>query len=183
MKLLLHICCGPCLIFPYQVLNARGVKIGGLFYNPNIHPYSEYAKRQEALQQYASDIKLNVVYSEEYPMETFLRNVASREDERCRYCYDHRLRYAAALARDHHYEAFSTTLLYSKYQKHDMIREIAENVASDCGIQFYYEDFRTGWKEGIETSKRLGMYRQQYCGCIYSEKERFFRPSSGMSKL
>jgi hypothetical protein len=73
------------------------------------------------------------------------------------------------------FDYFTTTLLYSKFQKHDEIKSIGEAVAKDVGVKFYYYDFRDGWKEGIEESKRLGMYRQQYCGCIYSEKERYFK--------
>jgi len=173
MKLLLHICCGPCLIYPLRTLNDYSMQIQGLFYNPNIHPFSEYAKRYEALRQYASDMGLPVICSDDYPMEEFLRNIVFREKDRCRFCYYQRLKYTATYARENQFEAFSTTLLYSKYQKHDLIREIGESIARECEISFYYEDFRKGWREGIEISRKLGMYRQQYCGCIYSEKERF----------
>ena len=96
-----------------------------------------------------------------------------RENSRCPVCYHDRLRATARLARASRFDAFTTTLLYSKFQRHELIREIGESVGREVGIPFVYRDFRTGWKAGIETSKRLGMYRQQYCGCIYSEKERY----------
>lgn len=71
------------------------------------------------------------------------------------------------------FDAFSTTLLYSKFQNHELITTTGEAIAKSTGIPFYYRDFRPGWKEGIKASKDLNLYRQQYCGCIYSEKERY----------
>jgi len=79
------------------------------------------------------------------------------------------------MAKKGKFDFFSTTLLYSKFQNHELIKTFGESIGKSVGIPFYYEDFRTGWKEGIETSKQLGMYRQQYCGCIYSEKERYYK--------
>ena len=81
-----------------------------------------------------------------------------------------RLEAAASVAKRGRYDAFSTTLLYSKFQKHDLIRQTAEAVSQKFDVPFYYEDFRTGWKEGIQLSKQQNLYRQKYCGCIYSER-------------
>ena len=114
-----------------------------------------------------------MIYRDEYLLEEFLRNVAPSPEKRCQYCYTVRLEAAAREAKKEPFDAFSTTLLYSIYQKHDLIKEIGERVAGEVGIPFYYEDFRPGWRKGVEVSKALGLYRQQYCGCIYSEKERF----------
>lgn len=175
MKLLLHICCAPCLIYPHRVLKDRGIELEGLYYNPNIHPYSEYEKRQNTLRRFAAEAALEVFFPAEYPMEDFLRGVVFREKDRCAFCYYQRLSYAADFAKKNAFDAFSTTLLYSRFQKHDLIREIARGLSVKHGIDFYYEDFRTGWKEGVEASRAAGMYRQQYCGCIYSEKERYCR--------
>ncbi|MEW5909757.1 MAG: epoxyqueuosine reductase QueH, partial [Thermodesulfobacteriota bacterium] len=80
---------------------------------------------------------------------------------------------AALTAKQGKFDAFTTTLLYSIYQQHEEIRSIGESLGEKIGIPFYYQDFRAGWKEGVETSKRLNIYRQSYCGCIYSEKERY----------
>jgi len=148
----------------------------GFFYRHNIHPYAECLKRQETLQSYAQQVDLRVIYQEDYDLEGFIQNVVYREKDRCNYCYHDRLRTTALLAKRGKFDYFSTTLLYSKFQKHDRIKSIGESVGRSAGIPFFYEDFRTGWKEGIKTSKELEMYRQQYCGCIYSEKERFYRP-------
>jgi epoxyqueuosine reductase len=174
MKLLLHICCAPCGIFPVRTLREDGIEVMGFFYRHNIHPYTECLRRQETLEAYAGQIDLRVIYQEGYDLEGFLRNVVYRETDRCRHCYYHRLQATALLAKRGKFDAFSTTLLYSKFQKHDLVRSIGEAVGNTVGIPFHYWDFRAGWKEGVETSKSLGLYRQQYCGCIYSEKDRFF---------
>jgi predicted adenine nucleotide alpha hydrolase (AANH) superfamily ATPase len=145
----------------------------GLFYNPNVHPYREYKKRLDTLNTFATQVGLSVKYPEEYNMEDFLRNVAFREKDRCRHCYYGRLQHAAYKAKEERLEGFTTTLLYSKFQDHAMIKNIGESLAIEYQIKFYYRDFRVGWMDGIKVSKEMGLYRQPYCGCIYSEKERF----------
>ena len=147
----------------------------GFFYRHNIHPYTECLKRQEALQSYAEQIDLKVIYQEGYDLEGFIQNVVFRESERCNYCYHDRLRSTALVAKRGKFDYFSTTLLYSKHQKHELIRSMGESIGKSTGVKFLYQDFREGWKEGIECSKNMGLYRQQYCGCIYSEKERYFK--------
>ena len=174
MKVLLHICCAPCAIYPLKALRSKGFEVMGFFYNRNIHPYQECLRRENALKTYAEQEDLEVIYQEGYDMETFLQNVAFREEERCSYCYHDRLKTTAAIAEHGKFDYFTSTLLQSKFQKHDMIRSIGESIGKSYGVPFLYQDFREGWKEGIETSKRLNMYRQQYCGCVYSEKERFY---------
>jgi len=175
MRLLLHICCAPCTIYPHKRLKSDGHKIYGLFYNPNIHPYLEYKRRLDTLKIYARIEQLEFSVSGDYPMELFLKKVVFKETDRCQYCYRDRLLNAAETAKKEKLDGFTTTLLYSKFQKHDLIKNIGESVANEQGIMFYYQDFREGWQEGIRISKEMGMYRQPYCGCIYSEKERFFQ--------
>ena len=147
----------------------------GFFYKHNIHPYTECLKRQDTLQTYARLIDLRVIYQKGYQSEDFIRNVVFRESERCSYCYYDRMRSTALIAKRGKFDYYSTTLLYSKFQKHEMIKAIGESVGKSVGVPFYYHDFREGWKQGIEESKQLNMYRQQYCGCIYSEKERYYK--------
>ena len=175
MKVLMHICCGPCSIYPVKTLREDGAEVMGFFYRHNIHPYTECLKRQETLQKYAYQINLRMIYQEGYDLEGFIQNVVYREADRCRYCYHERLRSTAMLARRGKFDYFSTTLLYSKFQNHEFVKSIGASIGKSVGVPFFYQDFREGWKEGVETSKQLGMYRQQYCGCIYSEKERFFK--------
>jgi predicted adenine nucleotide alpha hydrolase (AANH) superfamily ATPase len=176
MKILLHICCAPCAIYPIKILRLEDFDIMGFFYKHNIHPYMECKRRLETLQSYAETIKLGVIYQEGYDLEGFLRNVVFRESERCSYCYYERLKSTALMAKRGKFDYYSSTLLFSKFQKHDKLKSIGEEIGKSVGVRFYYQDFRTGWKEGVESSKRLGLYRQQYCGCIYSEKERYFKP-------
>ena len=172
-KILLHICCGPCSITPVQALREEAALVVGFFYRHNIHPFTEMQRRAQTLAEYAEGIELKVIFQEGYDLQGFIRRVVYREADRCPVCYHDRLLAAARLARASRFDAFTTTLLYSKFQRHDLIREIGQAVGREVGIPFAYRDFRTGWKAGIEASKRLGMYRQQYCGCIYSEKERY----------
>ncbi len=176
MKVLMHACCGPCSIYPLRRLRDEGFTILGYFYRHNIHPYTECLRRQETLENFAAQEKLKLIIQEGYDLEGFMRNVVHREKDRCRHCYFDRLRATALVARKGRFDAFTSTLLYSKFQKHEMIRDIGLAVAKDTGVPFHYQDFRIGWKQGVHVSKRTGMYRQAYCGCIYSEKERFYRP-------
>ena len=175
MKLLLHMCCAPCTIYSLKVLTAKAFSIVGYFYPHNIHPYTECQKRAQTLSTYAALKKLTVIFPKTYEPERFFRAVTFREANRCDICYYERLHAAARIAKKGKFDYFSTTLLYSKFQKHDRIRQIGEAVGKETGVPFFYEDFRTGWKEGIDTSKQLKMYRQPYCGCLYSEKERYWR--------
>lgn len=174
MKLLLHICCGPCAIYPVKVLREQAVQLMGYYYRSNIHPYTECLRRQQTLETYADTIALQLIVDREYDLEGHLRATVFRETQRCLLCYHRRLKATALVAKRGRFDAFSTTLLYSKFQQHDAIRDTGQAVAEEVGIPFQYHDFRVGWKEGITASKEMGMYRQQYCGCIYSEKERYF---------
>jgi len=183
VKVLIHICCANCLIYPLKVLREEGMEVWGFFYNPNIHPYQEYVRRRDTVREYAEKVGLRVIWRDRYDLEEFLRRVAFREGRRCEICYHMRLEAAAQVARHGKFDAFTTTLLYSKLQKHRLVREVGEALGKEYGVKFLGRDFREGWKEGIETSKSLGLYRQQYCGCIYSEKERFYKePREGVQQ-
>jgi predicted adenine nucleotide alpha hydrolase (AANH) superfamily ATPase len=156
-----------------SILRKEGFDILGLFYNPNIHPYIEYEKRQKTLRDFAVAESLPLMIEPGYPIEQFFRKIVFEERNRCHHCYQGRLEHAFFIAREKGMDALTTTLLYSKYQKHDLIMDIGETFAKAYGISFYYHDFREGWQEGIRLSRERLMYRQKYCGCIYSERERF----------
>lgn len=173
MRILLHICCGPCALFPLQQLRAAGHGVTGFFYNHNIHPYQEYARRRDTAMQMAEHEAMPLIMRDDYDLEGFLAHVAAEPDKRCSYCYSSRLRAAAEAAAEGGFDAFTASLLYSRYQKHDEIRELGEQLGNEYKVAFFYQDFRSGWQEGIRLSKEQGLYRQQYCGCIYSEKERY----------
>lgn len=179
MKILLHTCCAPCSIYPINVLREKQMDVTGFFYRHNIHPHTECLRREGTLEAYASEIDLRVIYQKGYDLEGFIRNVVFREVDRCEYCYHDRLRSTALIAKRGRFDCFTTSLLYSKFQKHERIKAIGESVGRTVGVPFFYHDFRVGWKDGIDMSKRLKMYRQQYCGCIYSEKERYYSDKTG----
>jgi len=173
IKILLHICCAPCAIYPVAEMRDEGMDVTGFFDNHNIHPYQEYRRRLDAVVAYAEMNSLEVIYREEYRLEEFLAAVAAKPEERCRYCYASRLETTAEAAAVGGFKAFSSSLLYSRYQNHDIIRQLGEEAGRKFGVHFHYDDYRRGWQEGIRLSKSLGLYRQQYCGCVYSEKERY----------
>lgn len=177
-RVLLHICCGPCALYPLSILRDDGLDVEGFFHNPNIHPFQEFQRRLEAVEQVARARDLLVHYERRYGLTEYLRAVVFHEQQRCTLCYEMRLLATVQAAKRLGADAFSTTLLYSKYQRHDLIRQTAERLAREHGIPFYYLDFREGWSKGIELSKRLGLYRQPYCGCIYSEQERYDQGAS-----
>jgi predicted adenine nucleotide alpha hydrolase (AANH) superfamily ATPase len=173
MNILFHLCCANCAIYPVRVLREKNLSVTGFFFNNNIHPYQEFRRRLDTVKEYAHRVELDVQINEDYMLESFLQQVAANPAKRCDYCYLSRLEETARKAAELGFDAFSSSLLYSRYQQHDRIREFGENLAAKYEISFFYEDFRQGWQEGIQMSKSMGLYRQQYCGCIYSEMDRY----------
>ncbi len=158
------------------MLVEEGHEVTGFFFNPNIHPYSEYKARLHALERYTALKPVEVIFKNEYCLEDFIRGQLKMIDEgkkRCEFCFEKRLGETALAAKEKDFDAFTTTLLESKYQPHELIMNIGENFAKKYATEFYYEDFRSGWKESIALSKELELYRQKYCGCIFSEMERY----------
>ncbi len=185
MEIFLHICCGPCALYPLCVLKKKGINATGFFCNPNIHPFREYERRVAALEEVARLKDLPIVWDESgYGLKEWLSNLdgVTAQKERCPLCYEMRLERSAREASRKGFKYFSTTLLYSKYQRHGLIREIGEEKAKKYGVGFYYEDFRKGWIDGIEEAVALGIYRQPYCGCIFSESERYAKRIERLSK-
>jgi epoxyqueuosine reductase len=163
--LLLHICCAPCLCWPKKELTGEGISFTGLWYNPNIHPYVEYTKRLGAVTSFAAATGIDVIFQDEYPLEQTLRMLS---DQRCIACYQLRMERTARTARELGYPAFSTTLLYSIYQQHGLIHDLGIRVGRQYNVEFFYRDFRTGWRQGREMAQQRELYRQKYCGCIFS---------------
>jgi predicted adenine nucleotide alpha hydrolase (AANH) superfamily ATPase len=155
-----------------------GHEVTGFFYNPNIHPYQEFQTRLHTLQRYSALNPVEIIYNTEYDIEKFLRGALKYIDDdkkRCEYCISTRLEETAktAASSEHGFDSFTTTLLESKYQPHELIHDIGTELGKEYGVEFFYEDFRAGWKESIELSKKFELYRQKYCGCIFSEMERY----------
>lgn len=178
MNLLLHMCCGPCSCYPVKVLREQGIEPIGYFFNPNIHPYKEWDMRLKAAEEFAARSEMKIITDKHYMLRDFLRRALAAEqveNGRCRMCYTWRLEETARYAAENGFDAFTSTLFYSIYQQHELMKETAEHFAKVYGVKFHYEDFRPGWQEGIDMSVEMGLYRQPYCGCIFSEEERYSR--------
>jgi predicted adenine nucleotide alpha hydrolase (AANH) superfamily ATPase len=185
-SLLLHACCGPCAVWPAERLFRKNprLKLHLWFYNPNIQPLAEFRRRRDGLafavqelirrgRVRGGEINLTADFTAPYDQELFLARAAEnpRPPQRCRACYELRLAAAAREAAARGVEHFSTTLLFSRQQKHDLILDSGRKAAGEAGRTFYYEDFRTGWKEGQALAREMGLYRQNFCGCIYGAQE------------
>lgn len=172
-KILLHCCCAPCSVSCVEPLRAEGLEPVALWYNPNIHPWKEYQARRDCLLEYAPTIGMEVRVREEYGLREFVRHVAGEIDRRCAWCYRCRLEGTAEFAAREGYSAFTTTLLASVYQDHEGIARMAEECANKYGVKFLYRDFRPNFREGNRRARELGLYMQKYCGCVFSEEDRY----------
>ncbi|MCL2058697.1 MAG: epoxyqueuosine reductase QueH [Oscillospiraceae bacterium] len=186
-RLLLHVCCGPCAISPLASM-PDGMDVTGLFYNPNIHPQGELQRRLAgAVQVFSGEGRALIVMDEcaqgeweafEAPTPTPTPTPASAPDgppgpdmqkrARCAMCYLKRLSYTAEAARDGGFDCFSTTLLVSPYQDHWLIKSTCDDLSKKFNVDFYYVDWRPLFRGGQKEARDLGLYRQKYCGCIFS---------------
>ena len=174
MKLLMHTCCAPCSVYCIDTLRGEGIEPTIYWYNPNIHPYMEYKARRDTLKEYTKSLKLNAIFEEEYGLDEFCKNVIGDLQNRClNYCYKVRLEQTAKYAKEHGYTHFSTTLLVSPYQNHEGLIKVANEMAEKYNVEFLYRDFRVGFREGQAKARELGLYMQKYCGCIFSEEDRY----------
>ena len=174
MKLLLHMCCGPCAVYPVQVLKKENINIHAMFFNPNIHPYLEYKSRLESAKLFSEKEDIPFEELDGYGLDSFLKKAVFAKS-RCYECYDTRLERIALEAKERGFDAFSTTLLVSPYQKHELLTNMGKEIGDKYGIGFLYKDFRDGFREGKQKARDMGLYMQKYCGCIYSEKERYLK--------
>ena len=175
MKLLLHICCAPCSIMCIETLRGEGIEPVGFWDNPNIHPFTEFRMRRNTLVDYAREIGLSLIVEGGYGLRPFLEAVGGDFDGRCPTCYRLRMRSAARYAAENGFTHFTTTLLISPYQNHELMKEVAQRAGEIYGVEFLYRDFRPWFKEGQEKARELGFYMQKYCGCVFSEEERYLK--------
>ncbi|MDR0324062.1 MAG: epoxyqueuosine reductase QueH [Treponema sp.] len=175
MKLLFHCCCAPCSIQCVQSLRGEGIVPQLFWYNPNIHPYTEYTSRRDSLSLFAANENLKLKMTDEYGLRFFLETVYPETDRRCENCYRIRLEKTAEAAAQDGYQAFTTSLLISPYQDHEAIKRIGEEAAAKFSVDFLYRDFRPLFREGQAQARGKGFYMQKYCGCIFSEEERFLK--------
>ena len=175
MKTLLHICCAPCANRCIDVLETDGFQVSGFWYNPNIHPFTEYRSRRNCLREYAQSIHLPLIEKNDYGLRPFVRAVAEDIEHRCVSCYEMRLFETARQAKELGFDSFTSSLFISPYQNHELMRETAERAAMEFGVEFLYRDFRPYFKAGQEKARELGFYMQKYCGCVFSEEERYLK--------
>ncbi len=173
MKLLLHSCCAHCAAYTIEHWRREGHEVAAFWYNPNIHPFTEHQQRLEAVKALVEQQGASLLVQEGYDIYDYFRRVAGHEEERCRFCFELRLDKTAEVARERGFAGFTTTLLISPHQKHELIHECGDGAAAKRGVQFFYADLRKRYSDSRHITKPLGLYRQQYCGCLYSEWERF----------
>ncbi len=172
-NVLIHICCAHCAAYTVEHWRKEGYETGGFWYNPNIHPFTEHNSRLSGVKALAEKLDFPLIIDPAYDMPEYFRRVAGHEAERCRHCFDLRLLKTARAARANGYDAFTTTLLISPHQQHENIKEIGSKIAAETGVAFLYADLRKRYSESRHITKPMDLYRQQYCGCIYSEWERY----------
>ena len=175
MKTLLHVCCAPCANQCVEVLRTDHFEVAGFWYNPNIHPFTEYRSRRNCLREYAENVQLTLLEKNDYALRPFVRAVAEDIDHRCGKCYEMRLFETAKQAAEGGFDSFTSSLFISPYQNHELMRETAERAASEYGVTFLYRDFRPYFKAGQEYAREHGFYMQKYCGCVFSEEERYLK--------
>jgi len=175
MKVLLHCCCAPCSLSCIDPLKQEKAEITAFWYNPNIHPFKEYEARRDCLINYANEIQLPIIVKEEYGLRQFVKNVVCDIENRCVYCYEHRLEETAKYASENGFEYFTSTLLASLYQDHDSIKRAGERYAQKYGVKFLYRDFRPNFRNGNALAREKQFYMQKYCGCIFSEEDRYIK--------
>lgn len=175
MKLLMHTCCAPCSVYCIESLRNEGIEPTVYWYNPNIHPYMEYKARRDTLKEYTKNISIEAIFEEDYGLDEFCKNVIGDLKNRCvNYCYKVRMEKTVQYAKEHGYDAFTSTLFVSPYQRHEELKSLCEELAEKYHIEFVYRDFRVGFREGQAKARELGLYMQKYCGCIFSEEMRYY---------
>lgn len=168
--ILLHVCCGPCAVYPAMALKEASKPFNACFYNPNIHPEDEYEKRKEntAIWAKKEGVKLHVI--DEMLTGPWQERYEQKKD-RCAMCYDLRAKKVFDFAQDHGYDSVASTLFVSPYQDHQLLIEVFGEHEKRTGISFLYIDFREGYRKGQSKAAEMDLYRQKYCGCLPSIRE------------
>jgi predicted adenine nucleotide alpha hydrolase (AANH) superfamily ATPase len=168
-KILLHICCAPCSSAIVKHLKSNSdIQISGYHMNPNIHPIEEWNQRRKSVEDLSKLYSLETIYSDAFSQDKWQQEFTLEDGSRCTYCYEVRLEETAKKAVELGMQGFTSSLLISPYQNHQQIRDSGEKIAESHGIVFFYEDFRSLYRESRELSRANGWYMQKYCGCIYS---------------
>ena len=195
MNILLHVCCSNCSLYPIKILRSGDHDFTGFWFNPNIQPYEEYQSRLASLKKLSDLWQVDILYNEKYTPEEYFKALNIAEDtlscfdsdnspsskdfiippapDRCKSCYQLRLEKTAEEAKKGGFDAFTTTLLISPYQDFEQISATGSKLAEKYDVMFHMEDFRPHFRDAMNLAKELDLYRQKYCGCIFSREERF----------
>ena len=176
MRLLVHTCCANCLADSLEALRGKADDVAAYWFNPNIHPLLEYRRRLKSVKLLAGRLGLDLEADETdegYGLARFLEEVAGPDGQRCARCHDVRLKAAAEEAARQGFDAFATTLAVSPHQDHESLRRAGAAAADASGVEYLYDDLRELHDTGGSLPKGLKLYRQQYCGCVFSEEERY----------
>ena len=177
MNTLMHICCAPCANRPIAALREEGIGVTGFWFNPNIHPYTEYQARKHTLEEYAKEIAMKLVIGGTYDLRGFITHVADNIDGRCAYCYQVRMEETARYAAEHGFDSFTTSLLISPYQNHEAIRATAQAMGARYGVEFLDRDFRPLFQAGQEFAREHGFYLNNSGGFIFWVLDLFGPPN------
>ncbi len=177
-SILIHTCCAHCSAYTIEYWRSQGYNVSGFWYNPNIHPYTEHNLRLEAVKTLSETMNFPLIVADGYVFKAYFQKIAGHEDNRCCICFELRLGMAAKKTRELGIDSFTSSLLISPHQKHEIAREIGEKAAAENGVGFLYADLRKRYSDSRHITKPMELYRQQYCGCIYSEYERYSDHSS-----
>lgn len=180
-RLLLHSCCAPCSSYVLEYLSSY-FSITVFYYNPNIYPPEEITKRAAEQKRLISQLPAvhPITYLEgSYDPQSYYQAIKGHEQdreggERCFLCYHLRLKEAAKLARSEGYDYFTTTLSISPLKNADKLNEIGEELAKEYGVAYLSSDFKkkNGYQRSIELSREYELYRQDYCGCVFSQRKK-----------
>jgi len=172
-SVLVHCCCAHCAAYTLGYWRGQGYDASAFWYNPNIHPYTEHQNRLEAMKKLAENLSFPLIVAEGYDIAGYFRRVAGNEGQRCLPCFRLRLEKTAGEALKLGFTGFTSTLLISHQQKHDLLKQAGEEAAGEKGIVFLYADLRKRYSDSRHITKPMELYRQQYCGCVFSEYERY----------
>lgn len=180
----MHACCAPCFSYiEYDIrkngmmnedLKMEEVELHAFWHNFNIHPKFEYERRKKTFIDFCTMKDVPYYINDTYELYEFTKNVVTKVGEnkeyniRCKLCYYERLKEVFKFAKENNFDYVSTTLTISPYQNHEIIKEVLKRLEDEYGVKSIYMDYRKHFKEGQALAKELGLYRQKYCGCIYS---------------
>lgn len=177
-RILIHTCCGPCFVGVYydimennEIFKGKDVEISSLYYNPNIQPLVEYQRRKQTLEEFCTKVNCDLIVVDDYNLTRFVSesvNLDEKFESRCHYCYYTRLKKTFEYAQTMRYDSVMTTLSISPYQNQELIKKVGDELSKEYGIEYIHLDYTKIFRQGQKRAIEHKMYRQKYCGCVFS---------------